>query len=588
MGFSGSWRRITEAWIPPGLGADRDARRRAELLVALVIPFGMAALVRGASLLIGGLFMQGVLSTALAAWMAFTLGVLKRKGSLMIVGNSLVLGLFAVGASAAWQRGGVGAPVLLATGLLPLFALFLSGVSSGIAWGALYAALVLGLAGVEVTLGHDIPDRLPASHRLAVETLGALLFGFVVFALGLAYEWTKNAAIVERAAADRRTADAEEKERMVRADRMATVGQLAAGVAHEVNNPLAYIAANVEFAEQEILRLQGSPADLAEVQNALAEARQGIERVGLIVRDLKTFSRDPQEAASVVDVRDVLGSAIRIADNEVRHRAELTTSFPDAPVWTEANEARLLQVFLNLLLNAAQAIAPGRANDNSIRVSLSRGDSGNVEVSIRDTGCGMTADVLARATEPFFTTKPIGIGTGLGLSVCANVVRALGGDLRFESAPGQGTLALVTLECASEPAVAPKRRVSPSAAPGGARRILLIDDDPLVVRGLKRLLRGHDVTSASGGEEAVALVEHEHAFDVILCDLMMPHLTGADVYDAIEKLGRGFERNMVFLTGGTFTDQLRSFLERVENPRYMKPIRQSDIDAILVRGSNSD
>jgi CheY-like chemotaxis protein len=117
---------------------------------------------------------------------------------------------------------------------------------------------------------------------------------------------------------------------------------------------------------------------------------------------------------------------------------------------------------------------------------------------------------------------------------------------------------------------------------------LLIDDDPLVVRGLKRLLRGHDVTSASGGEEAVALVEHEHAFDVILCDLMMPHLTGADVYDAIEKLGRGFERNMVFLTGGTFTDQLRSFLERVENPRYMKPIRQSDIDAILVRGSNSD
>jgi CheY-like chemotaxis protein len=195
----------------------------------------------------------------------------------------------------------------------------------------------------------------------------------------------------------------------------------------------------------------------------------------------------------------------------------------------------------------------------------------------------MTADVLARATEPFFTTKPIGIGTGLGLSVCANVVRALGGDLKLESNVGEGTRATVLLRAAEAPAIAPSTRPSTSSNPPMRRRILLVDDDPLVLRGLKRLLRDHDVTSVSSGREALAILERDSAFDVILCDLMMPDLTGADVYDHIEKLGRGLEEHVVFLTGGTFTDQLGGFLERVKNPRYIKPIRQSDIDSILVR-----
>jgi CheY-like chemotaxis protein len=218
-----------------------------------------------------------------------------------------------------------------------------------------------------------------------------------------------------------------------------------------------------------------------------------------------------------------------------------------------------------------------------VGVALSVDDQRTIHVAIRDTGSGMPPDVLARATEPFFTTKPIGIGTGLGLSVCANVVRSLGGELKLESAVGEGTVVRVSLKAANRPAGAGTSVPPASAGRRVRKRVLLVDDDPLVLRGLTRLLRDHDVTSVNSGRDALAILEHDTSFDVILCDLMMPDLTGADVYDRIEKLGRGIEDHVVFLTGGTFTDQLGGFLERVKNPRYIKPIRQTDIDAILVR-----
>jgi CheY-like chemotaxis protein len=260
----------------------------------------------------------------------------------------------------------------------------------------------------------------------------------------------------------------------------------------------------------------------------------------------------------------------------------LIRQYEDQPVFVRANETRLVQVFLNLLVNAAHAIPPGAAENNSIHVRLTTKD-GRAEITIRDTGSGMTSEVLAHALDPFFTTKPIGVGTGLGLSVCSNVIRACGGQLDLESEPGRGTA--VTIRLPHEQA-APALEVPHPAAATEAQavlRVLVIDDDPLVIRSLRRLLKPHDVTTVEHAPQALTLLGGETEFDLILCDLMMPELTGAELYERVAAWGRGLEQQIVFITGGVFTEQMQIFLENVPNRRLEKPIRANELDALLAR-----
>jgi len=401
----------------------------------------------------------------------------------------------------------------------------------------------------------------------------------------MSYEWLKNIALEARATAERERVRAEEAVRMIHADRMASVGQLAAGVAHEINNPLAYIAGNLEFVARELG--SSKPGARGELLDALSEARQGIERVALIVRGLKTFARDDDEELSPVDLCQAMATAVRIVENELRHRAQLELEIPSSPVWVRGNDARLVQVFLNLLLNAAQAIPPGRTQENTVRVVV-EASGGFGLARVEDTGSGMSDAVLARATEPFFTTKPIGIGTGLGLSVCANVVRGVGGDFHIASKEGHGTTIHISIPSCDAPAAEIAAVPAEPADERPPRRLLLVDDDPLVARALVRLLRGHAVTAVSNGRDAITLLEQGTSYDIILCDIMMPELTGADVYEKIAAMGRGLERNIVFLTGGVFSNQLRSFLESVPNPRYSKPIRANEVAEILRWSPKSD
>jgi CheY-like chemotaxis protein/anti-sigma regulatory factor (Ser/Thr protein kinase) len=338
----------------------------------------------------------------------------------------------------------------------------------------------------------------------------------------------------------------------------------------------------LDFIDRELRRLDapGLETSQAELVEAVAEARQGISRVATIVRDLKTFARDDLQELGTIDVRAALDATIRIAENEIRHRARLVREYPEHATIVRANEARLVQVFLNLLVNAAQAIPTGHASEHHISVTVTK-VSEQVRVTVSDTGVGMSPEVLERALDPFFTTKPVGVGTGLGLGVCNNVVRALGGTLEIASQLGVGTEVTVSLPAtdASE-AAEPKNGQSPALV-HDALRVLLIDDDPLVIRALRRLLRRHEVTSVERGREAISLIDQGREFDVILCELMMPELTGADVYQQVASLGRGAERNFVFLTGGVFTDHLRRFLETVPNPRFEKPIRADHLERIL-------
>jgi signal transduction histidine kinase len=246
---------------------------------------------------------------------------------------------------------------------------------------------------------------------------------------------------------------------LVVSDRLAAVGTLAAGVAHEINNPLAFVLSNLSFLCGE---LHGVARELphgrtAEMEEVLREAMDGAHRVRQIVRDLRTFSRGDDEVATTVNLQAVLESAITMARGELKMRAQIVREYRDVPQ-VEGNEGRYGQVFLNLLINAAQAIAPGKPDQNEVRLVL-REAGERVIIEVRDTGSGMSPEVRARIFDPFFTTKPVGEGTGLGLSICHGIITGFGGEITVESEEGRGSTFRVSLP------VAKGSRAPPPAAP---------------------------------------------------------------------------------------------------------------------------
>ncbi|HEY3352100.1 MAG TPA: GAF domain-containing protein [Polyangia bacterium] len=372
-----------------------------------------------------------------------------------------------------------------------------------------------------------------------------------------------------------------ERERMqaqlLFADRMASMGQLASGVAHEVNNPLAYVITSLDLMAQDLPRLTaagpaGSAGDaLCAHAERLAQARDGAERVRLIVRDLKTFSRADDETIGRVDLGRVLDAAISMAANEIKHRATLVRDYRALPA-VMGNEARLGQVFLNLLTNAAQAIPEGQAAHNEIRVVGASDPAGRVSVEIHDTGEGIASEHLGRIFDPFFTTKPIGVGTGLGLPICHGIVTAMGGDITVQTTPGHGSVFRVSLPATSAaPAPVEAPRAPPPPAPSYPGRILVIDDEETIGAAMCAVLADYAVVATTQASQALALLEQGEEFDLIFCDLMMPDMTGMDFHARLAARAPAAADRIVFMSGGAFTQRSREFLSGVPNPRLEKP-----------------
>ncbi len=373
--------------------------------------------------------------------------------------------------------------------------------------------------------------------------------------------------------------------RLLLADRMASVGTLAAGVAHEINNPLAYVTANLGYAHEEMVRqlerwpgepVEGAPAPgpLKSVCMALGEALHGAGRVRTIVEDLKTFSREAQEPIRAVDVKKVLDCTLNLASGEIRHRARLVKEYGEKVPPVRGNDSRLGQVFLNLLVNAAQAIpSDGDADHHEIRVTTRLAGPGWVAVEVSDTGAGIAPELVGRIFDPFFTTKPPGVGTGLGLSICHNLIHAMGGELHVHSDLGKGTTFQVLLPSATTPLEESKPEPRSPAITGGPRgRVLVIDDEPLLCTAVERILRPHhDVVYTTLAAEALPRLEAGEHFDLILCDLMMPRMNGMDFHAALQRLRPELTGRVIFLTGGAFTAQAKTFLERMPNRRVEKP-----------------
>jgi CheY-like chemotaxis protein len=259
-----------------------------------------------------------------------------------------------------------------------------------------------------------------------------------------------------------------------------------------------------------------------------------------------------------------------MAQNDIRHRAHLSTSLAQVPN-VDANASRLGQVVLNLIVNAVQALREGDVASSEIGVSVFRAASGEVVIEVRDTGEGIPPAILGHIFDPFFTTKPPGVGTGLGLAICHGLVKAMNGHITVESAPGRGSTFRVFLPASQAGAAAAEEAAAPVRS-SERLRVLVVDDERSIGTSLKILLRDdHDVEAVTRAADALERLSGGAAYDVILCDLMMPEMSGMAFYDAVHALWPALAPRVVFLTGGAFTAASRDFLERVPNPRLEKP-----------------
>ena len=400
--------------------------------------------------------------------------------------------------------------------------------------------------------------------------------------------------------------DVTERKRMHKkllvSDRMASLGTLAAGIAHEINNPLSYVTGNLEMIAETLADSTTAPSGATrdELTAAVSDARDGAERVRKIVQGLRSFTRSEDERHVPLDITGSVEAAIRFTGNEVRHRAELVRELGPVPI-VLGDDGRLTQVFINLLINASHAIPEGRSDHKRVTVRTRTDARGNAVIEVEDTGTGMSPDVQARVFDPFFTTKEVGEGTGLGLSICHGIITGLGGQISIESPPEHlraeaprpdgaaapsGTLVRVVLP---PHAGVPESTAAPGrlpAGPGGARRhrVMLVDDEPLVVQSIERLLRNdYDITIAHSGRDAIGYIASGVRFDAIVSDVMMPAMSGIELNEELQRVAPDQAQRMIFLSGGVFTAQTRERLQQLGAPQLAKPVAAPELRACVMR-----
>ncbi len=362
------------------------------------------------------------------------------------------------------------------------------------------------------------------------------------------------------------------------ADRMAALGTLAAGVAHEINNPLCYVLTNLEFATATLAE-HGRRDALGECIEALSDASVGARRVERIVAALKTFSRPDDEKRRHLSLNGVLETAMDLSTAITRHRAGLVRQLRPLPS-AFGNEGRLVQVFVNLLNNAADAV--GDKNGTIVVRSFERSEFVGAEIS--DNGAGIPEHLLSQIFEPFFTTKAASGGTGLGLSICHGIMTSLGGKLEVESTVGLGTTFRVLVPRGGE---ATPEEAPPSSGVARRARVLVVDDEPAIGQSLRRALVEHDVVSVESAPSALRELRRT-GYDVIVCDLMMPGAGGDALFAAVLRREPELAKRFIFVTAGAVTSKSRAFIEEVRQPILMKPFTMEKvrgvIDAMLTAG----
>ncbi|HEU4535269.1 MAG TPA: HAMP domain-containing sensor histidine kinase, partial [Polyangiaceae bacterium] len=437
-----SLRRLVEWFVPARVAAgEQGPRARTAVGIALLMASVFAVL--AATHALTSSFREAVANLVLAAGMLIGPLALRLTGQYPpVINGTLAFAFAAITFLIASERGAGLNAATVALAEVPLFATLLAGPRTGAAWTALACATsgALGYAGHAGLLRARAPGEIGLfnDHAVLIVVTLTLYLVATLYEQGRARGLAHIAALeAERRHTELDKLEAQAEARLAQSERMASLGRIAAAAAHEINNPLSFVANNLEYALEGLRAAPGSDAAIA-----LHEALGGVRRIQRIVADLKAYSRPGAGgAAAETDVRRALGAALRLAEGHASESTRLDLEVAELPP-ARGDEARLTQVFLNLLVNAAQALPEGRAEGNRI-VVRARDEGARVLVEIEDSGVGMTADQALRVGEAFYTTKPEGMG--LGLAVCQSILAQVGGELSFESKPGR-TIARVRLE----------------------------------------------------------------------------------------------------------------------------------------------
>ena len=367
--------------------------------------------------------------------------------------------------------------------------------------------------------------------------------------------------------------------RLAEAERLAALGRLSAGVAHELNNPLTHLVLAVTRLRQLLDTPEISEDVLAEARAKLAFIADDLDRMMVIARELRLFASPQPTSREPVDLRDVLERAVRtVEETDPGHGIRIERDHGEVGP-ADADPSRLVQVFTNLVRNAFESLRDGTTGQApTVKLTLRPIGDDRVAAAVADNGPGIEPDLRERVFEPFFTTKRYGTGAGLGLAISRSLVQALGGALEVASEPGRGTTFTVTL---------PRwRRSAPMAAverpTTGRLRVLVIDDEISIGRTIDSIFEDqHEVMVSTSAREALAQLERGLTFDVILCDVVMPGASGVDFYEQLRAVRPELCNRVVFMTGATLgSDQGRS-LAALPNAVLEKPFDLDRLEAML-------
>ncbi len=367
-------------------------------------------------------------------------------------------------------------------------------------------------------------------------------------------------------------------------DRLAALGTLAAEIAHEINNPLAYVSLSARALSDLLAEAKLAPQTLATAKELLGNVLTGADRVAAIVRDLRAFTRSDEAAQpEAVQLCTVVEASLRIAGHELRRRARVVADVAD-DLFVFGTARAVEQVVVNLLVNAAHATPENQPDaEISVRAAVARG--GWITLDVADQGVGIAGTDLPRIFDPFFTTKPTGVGTGLGLSVCHSLVAQMGGKIEVVTTASTGTTVRVTL-LAATPSQAKRVRAKSEPPPEGeGLRILVVDDEPLIGETVVGLLSQHHHPSFAFGGAAGLEQALGEDFDVVLCDLAMAGVSGMELFTRLKQARPLLAARTVFMTGGATIPRVAEFLAAVDNLRIEKPFRAAALLAVLAEAS---
>ncbi|MEE8465719.1 MAG: ATP-binding protein, partial [Dehalococcoidia bacterium] len=328
----------------------------------------------------------------------------------------------------------------------------------------------------------------------------------------------------------------------------------------------------------ELLQMEDLPVQVSEDVRKIQEAAQ---RAAKVVQNLLSFARTHEPEKRYLDVASIVDQALELKAHDFNfENIRVATNHSSSVPATMVDEHQFIQVMLNILTNAEQSIKAKRG-PGEIKIAT-QFVKNMIRISISDDGLGIPASNLHSIFDPFFSTKEVGEGTGLGLSICYGIVREHGGELWVESTPGYGATFHIELPVLPDATLVQTRSTDTACGPVAGRRILVVDDEPVVRNFLSRALSadGHDVESASDGEAAWKLIQGSR-FDVILLDLRMPGVDGQELYKLITDLSPEMSKRVVFITGDTASADTRRFLDSTASPVLSKPFTLEAVRQLL-------